>query len=111
MGAGKSAFYRAEEFTFDQFPGQCRAIDLDDFGFVARTQRMDEVGNNFFARATFTGDKDGNVTGGDAFNGANNVLDGRAAKNRRSGAAHRAERLTESARFLSLAFVLDSILH
>ena len=108
--AGERAFDRAEQFAFDQFAGQGGAIDFDDFVFAARTERVDEVGDDFLARAAFAGDEHGDVAGGDAFDGAHDFLHGGAAENRRGRAAHGFQRAPERAVFLVLLLAFDGAL-
>ena len=108
--AGERAFDRTEQFAFDQFAGQGGAIDFDDFVFAARTERVEEVGDDFLAGAAFAGDEHGDIAGGDAFNGAHDFLHGGAAENGRRRAAHRFQRAPERAVFLVLLLAFDGAL-
>ena len=110
MRAGERAFDRAEQFTFNQFAGQGGAIDFDDFVFAARTERVEQVGDDFLAGAALAGDEHGDVAGGDAFNGADDFLHGGAAEDGRGGAAHGFERAPERAVFLVLLLAFDGAL-
>src|ERR1035441_3303021 len=72
---------------------------------------MDEVGDDFLAGAAFAGDEQGNVALGDALDGVDHLLHGRAAENRRSRAAHGLQRVAEGDVFLALPFALDGAFH
>ena len=51
----------AEQFGFEQFVGQGRAVHFYERFVVARRMRVDEPGQDFFADARFARNQDGNV--------------------------------------------------
>src|SRR5208283_2763138 len=97
MRAGKSAFNGAEQFAFDQFPRQGGAIDFDDSGLAARAESMDQIGDDFLARAALAGDENGDIAGSHALDGADDFAHGGALEDRRTGPADRLERLAQLA--------------
>src|SRR5208282_478690 len=82
IGAGKGSFFVAEQFAFEQRPGNRRAVYLYVRPGFPRRQPMDEPGNDVFPGAALSGNKDGNVGGGNfAQPRANSLHDLRVAKN------------------------------
>ena len=63
---------------------------------------MDQVGDDFLARAAFAGDQNRHVARRDAFDGVDDVLHRAAAENRGGIAAHRFQRPAQAAVFLAL---------
>src|SRR6516225_5186210 len=111
MCAGKRAFDRTEELTLDEFPWQGCAVNLDDSALAARAERVDQVGNDFLAGATFACDQDGDVTGRNALDRAYQVAHGRALKHWRGRATHSFERAAQIAVFSGLLFAFQGATH
>src|SRR5205823_5341361 len=64
-GAGESAFGVAEEFAFDEGIGNGGAVHLHERAAAARAVIVYELGEDFLAAASFAGDQNGGVGGGD----------------------------------------------
>src|ERR1700682_5427174 len=62
--ACKGSSFVAEQFAFQQRPGNRGAVYLYVRPGFPRRQPMDEPGNDVFPGPAFTGNKDGNVGGG-----------------------------------------------
>src|SRR5260221_6605189 len=72
---------------------------------------MNEVGDDFLARAAFAGNQNRNIAWRDAFDGADDILHGGASKNRRGRAAHGFERAAERDVFFALLFAVNGAFH
>ena len=72
--ARKSAFDVPKELAFEQVFGDSAAIDDDEWIFGSIRLSMDFLGDEFFARARFALDENGDIGGGNAFDGIEDVL-------------------------------------
>ncbi len=65
--AGESAALVAEKFGFEKPAGDGGAIDFDESALAARAKIVNGAGDELFAGAGFSGDKDGGSSGSDEF--------------------------------------------
>src|SRR5205085_5947808 len=108
LGASESALDRPEQFALDKFARQGGAINLDEGSLIARAEGMDQISHYFLARAALAGDEDGNVTGGNALDGAHDRFHRCALENGRGIAADALKSIDELAVFLRLLLSLQS---
>src|SRR5579872_7101992 len=72
--SGKGAFFMTEKLGFDQFGGDCGAIERDECVFAARRAFVDGTRDQLFARSGFTEDADARLAGSDAIDLGNRPL-------------------------------------
>src|SRR2546427_6102217 len=95
LGAGVGAFYGAEQFALDQFPRQRGAVHLYQRPLRTRAEGVNQISDDFLARAAFAGDQNRNITGRDPLDRVYDRLHRRALENRRRAAGHGREGLAQ----------------
>ena len=73
-GASEGAAFVAEEFAFDELAGDCGHVDGDEGAGAAAAVVVEGAGDEFLAGAAFAVDHDGEVGGGEAGDGAVDLL-------------------------------------